>query len=305
MTTKRLGAAGTRGTMWKTASASPPSGGRPRLVADHTHKEPCTKIARAGTVSREVSVFIYSVIPNGAGAHSRGCVARPSARPGVVAAAAAAAGPACGRADGHCDRRGRRRRERCRLLPPDGRRRGGHDPRHRRLHSACRRGGHPLDIGWCGSESFFPKPPNGPEFAVDGTGTCPTDRRHDPLTDSRRRCWLCAGDAQVAPLRSRCHERQQNKMNGGPFSTDPGLHFTSSRCAATQPHGRALNPSFEAQRQPVGVGEYSFLIRNHDDTHQSTRIGCLHTHTHTHTHTSPWGDQRWTLLNCLRETSIE
>ena len=49
--TKRLGAAGTRGTMWKTASASPPSGGRPRLVADHTHKEPCTKIARAGTCS--------------------------------------------------------------------------------------------------------------------------------------------------------------------------------------------------------------------------------------------------------------
>ena len=37
--TKRLGAAGTRGTMWKTASASPPSGGRPRLVADHTQKE--------------------------------------------------------------------------------------------------------------------------------------------------------------------------------------------------------------------------------------------------------------------------
>ena len=41
--------------MWKTASASrstsPPSGGRPRLVADHTHKEPCTKIARAGTCS--------------------------------------------------------------------------------------------------------------------------------------------------------------------------------------------------------------------------------------------------------------
>ena len=34
--TKRLGAAGTRGTMWKTASASPPSGGRPGLVADHT-----------------------------------------------------------------------------------------------------------------------------------------------------------------------------------------------------------------------------------------------------------------------------
>ena len=33
------------------ASASPPSGGRPRLVADYTHKEPCTKIARAGTCS--------------------------------------------------------------------------------------------------------------------------------------------------------------------------------------------------------------------------------------------------------------
>ena len=47
----RLGAAGTRGTMWKTASASPPSGGRPRLAADHTHKEPCTKIAKAGTCS--------------------------------------------------------------------------------------------------------------------------------------------------------------------------------------------------------------------------------------------------------------
>ena len=47
----RLGAAGTRGTMWKTASAaSPPSGGRPRLVADHTHKEPCTKTAGRGPV---------------------------------------------------------------------------------------------------------------------------------------------------------------------------------------------------------------------------------------------------------------
>ena len=34
----RRGAAGTRGAMWKTAS-SPPPGGRPRLVADHTHKK--------------------------------------------------------------------------------------------------------------------------------------------------------------------------------------------------------------------------------------------------------------------------
>ena len=65
--TKRLGAAGTRGTMWKTASASPPSGGRPRLVADHTHKEPCTKTAGRGPVpfypspSRGVR-FIYLFI---------------------------------------------------------------------------------------------------------------------------------------------------------------------------------------------------------------------------------------------------
>ena len=50
--------------MWKT-SASPPSGGRPRLVAVHTHKEPCTKIARPGDLflfthlTVEVSVFIY------------------------------------------------------------------------------------------------------------------------------------------------------------------------------------------------------------------------------------------------------
>ena len=67
--TKRLGAAGTRGTMWKTASASPPSGGRPRLVADHTHKEPCTKTAGRGPVpfypspSRGVR-FIYLFIEN-------------------------------------------------------------------------------------------------------------------------------------------------------------------------------------------------------------------------------------------------
>ena len=66
--TKRLGAAGTRGTMWKTASASPPSGGRPRLVADHTHKEPCTKTAGRGPVPfypspsrgvRFIYLFIY------------------------------------------------------------------------------------------------------------------------------------------------------------------------------------------------------------------------------------------------------
>ena len=67
--TTRLGAAGTRGTMWKTASASPPSGGRPRLVADHTHKEPSAQRSQGrGPVpfypshSREVSVFIYLFI---------------------------------------------------------------------------------------------------------------------------------------------------------------------------------------------------------------------------------------------------
>ena len=56
--------------MWKTASASPPSGGRPRLVADHTHKEPCTKTAGRGPVpfypspSRGVR-FIYLLPPEG------------------------------------------------------------------------------------------------------------------------------------------------------------------------------------------------------------------------------------------------
>jgi len=46
--TNRLGAAGTRGTMWKTASASPPPGGRPRLVADHTHKRTLHKDRKGG-----------------------------------------------------------------------------------------------------------------------------------------------------------------------------------------------------------------------------------------------------------------
>ena len=52
---RALGAEGpdTRGIVWKRAiSASPPSGGRPRLVADHTHKEPCTKIATPATDRR-------------------------------------------------------------------------------------------------------------------------------------------------------------------------------------------------------------------------------------------------------------
>ena len=53
------------------ASASPPSGGRPRLVADHTHKEPCTKTAGRGPVpfypspSRGVR-FIYLLASGGA-----------------------------------------------------------------------------------------------------------------------------------------------------------------------------------------------------------------------------------------------
>ena len=37
---ERLGAAGTRGTMWKTASASPPSGGRPQLCLLYTSPSP-------------------------------------------------------------------------------------------------------------------------------------------------------------------------------------------------------------------------------------------------------------------------
>ena len=45
-----------------------PPGGRPRLVADHTHNEPCTKIARAGACSflpisqREVSVLFFYLL---------------------------------------------------------------------------------------------------------------------------------------------------------------------------------------------------------------------------------------------------
>ena len=35
----------------------PHRGGRPRLVADHTHDEPCTKITRAGTAERAVPFY--------------------------------------------------------------------------------------------------------------------------------------------------------------------------------------------------------------------------------------------------------
>ena len=53
--------------MWKTASASPPSGGRPRLVvADHTHIRRTLHKDRTGGdlflfthLTVEVSVFIY------------------------------------------------------------------------------------------------------------------------------------------------------------------------------------------------------------------------------------------------------
>ena len=67
--TKRLGAAGTRGTMWKTANASPPSGGRPRLVADlRPHPQRTLHKDRKGgglflfthlTVERCPFLFIY------------------------------------------------------------------------------------------------------------------------------------------------------------------------------------------------------------------------------------------------------
>jgi len=35
----------------------PHRGGRPRLVADHTHDEPCTKITRAGTALSALFLF--------------------------------------------------------------------------------------------------------------------------------------------------------------------------------------------------------------------------------------------------------
>ena len=69
--TKRLGAAGTRGArgaMWKTASASPPSGGRPRLVAEAHPQRTLHKDRKGGglflftnlTVERCPFLFIYS-----------------------------------------------------------------------------------------------------------------------------------------------------------------------------------------------------------------------------------------------------
>ena len=55
--------------MWKTASASPPSGGRPRLVADHTHTTNPAQRPQGGDLFLfthllvEVSVlFIYSFV---------------------------------------------------------------------------------------------------------------------------------------------------------------------------------------------------------------------------------------------------
>ena len=65
--TKRLGAAGTRGTRWKTASASPPSGGRPRLVRRPHPQRTLHKDRKGGdlflfthlTVERCPFLFIY------------------------------------------------------------------------------------------------------------------------------------------------------------------------------------------------------------------------------------------------------
>ena len=65
--TKRLVAAGTQGTTWMTASASPPSGGRPRLVADHhwrtTHKEPTQPAQRSHWHTSAPSFLVYIYPP--------------------------------------------------------------------------------------------------------------------------------------------------------------------------------------------------------------------------------------------------
>ena len=64
--TKKIGAAGTRGTMWKTASArSPPPGDRTTPASRRPHPQRTLHKDRTGRVpfypshSREVSVFIY------------------------------------------------------------------------------------------------------------------------------------------------------------------------------------------------------------------------------------------------------
>ena len=101
------------------------------------------------------------------------------------------------------------------------------------------------------SGEHFSKSPNGVEFAVDGTGTCPTIAVTIP-SPIRGTCWLCAGDAQVAPLRSRCHERRSLLVRP---SGARGLHFTSSRCSASQPHGRPRIRPIKAQRRPVASGD--------------------------------------------------
>ena len=81
--------------------------------------------------------------------------------------------------------------------------------------------------------SIFPKAP-WVEFAVEGTGT--TIAAGSPY----RFEVLCAGDAQVAPLRSRCHERRSILVRP---SGARGLHFTSSRCMhSTRPSKHSATP---------------------------------------------------------------
>ena len=96
---------------------------------------------------------------------------------------------------------------------------------------------------------FSLQKPQGLEFAVEARDVS-NDRRHDPLTDSRRRCWLCAGDAQFAPLRSPLPH-----MNGGPFSTDPVVQEDyisplpdAASWPCTQPVVRSTAPARGDQR---------------------------------------------------------
>ena len=63
------------------------------------------------------------------------------------------------------------------------------------------------------------------------------DRRRIPSPIRGALCWRC-------PLRSRCHERRSLLVRP---SGARGLHFTSSRCSTSQPHGRPRIRPIKAQ----------------------------------------------------------
>ena len=59
------------------------------------------------------------------------------------------------------------------------------------------------------------------------------------------------------------------------------------RAATTHSSGTTLF-TFTALKCAITAREREFLIRNHDDTHQSTRIGCLHERrSYSRVHTTP------------------